>query len=244
MLSILSAAVFLVASILPLDAGFGVSQLNGFNVYPAAGGPVVITFASSATLTNNATTYTFTAAGIGTASSDRLVVVSASGNASSDPNSNVSSLTIGGNAATIVDQITTTGGGMVCALYYLLVTSGTTADIAVTFGEGQSHAAIGVWAITGWGSQTPTDSDKAQSSTGVSQSLSTVTIDSNGGAVFGYGDDVNAGTTWTNATEDYDDAVEAADQQSGAHTTTAGTPTVTADGATGNLCMVGAAWGP
>lgn len=79
------------------------------------------------------TTADYSAAPIGDASSDRLVVVVI---CSSDSNSiyNISSATIGGIAATIIQSSASSVARKV-GIVYAFVPTGTTADIAVTYSE-------------------------------------------------------------------------------------------------------------
>ena len=105
----------------------------------------VLTYQTQTTNVANLTTYVFTAQAIGTAAADRHVIagVRFSGNTQST----VLSATIGGVAATIVNQ--TTAGSNVAALIVALVTAGTTADISVTIASSALRAGCGVWSAVG-----------------------------------------------------------------------------------------------
>lgn len=108
--------------------------------------------------TSTATVYTFTSASIGTASSDRHVIVGVvrpgSGAAT------VSSMTIGGVSATI--DLTVGANLSGAGFGRLLVTSGTTATIVVTMSASAASCGILVWTIKGAPSLTVSDTDQTQ----------------------------------------------------------------------------------
>ena len=105
-----------------------------------------LTYVGSDNRTAGSTIYTFTAEPIGTATSDRVIVVGAMLNAGGART--VSSITLGGNAMT---SIVGTSSASNCALFRISVATGTTADIVVTGSGASSGCFIVVYSLTGWG---------------------------------------------------------------------------------------------
>jgi hypothetical protein len=127
--------------------------------------------------TTGATTYTFTTANIGTAASDRVIVVGVMLNSS--VSRTVSSVTLGGNAMT---SIVGTNSASNTALFRISVASGTTADIVVTGSGGANGCYVVVYSLTGWGTVTTYNSNSAA---GSSATISTTIDTVSGGAVIG-----------------------------------------------------------
>jgi hypothetical protein len=92
----------------------------------------------------NTTTFTFTGKSIGTAASNRKVVVCVGGNADART---VSTLTVGGNSASLVKRQTNADG--TSEIWAVNVSSGTTADIVVTFSGAENTCGIGVYSLYG-----------------------------------------------------------------------------------------------
>lgn len=129
-------------------------SLIGFGV-GAQGGALTLTPQSSAQSASDLTAYTFATQGIGTASSDRIVIVAVNGvNVSSG--TSLSSATIAGVSATILVQRTNNAAGVdnITAVIAAAVPTGTTGDVVLTFSTGQLKAAISTYSMTG-GSITP-----------------------------------------------------------------------------------------
>lgn len=177
---------------------------------------------------SNVTTYT--AASVGVASSDRIVVVAIGKEVASV---SVSSVTIDGGAATLADGATFNDMG--AWLYYRALPSGTTADIAVTWSGAitstQNH--IAVYAVTGGtlstaGNDTSDDMDATDPLT-----TGSTTIPANGGmlavAVGAMDAGGGSGKTWANLTEDIDSDVGVF-KFTTATSTTSGTATRTCTG--------------
>lgn len=199
-----------------------VTHLSGFGGYTASSsGPAAIAFAASAVSSTNATSYTFTAHSIGTASSDRYVAVAVVVLATT-----ITSLTVGGASTT---QLVLRNTGSKYTAVYITdapVTSGTTADVVVNCAGTAGCCGIGTYAITGLVSTTPVHTaTTATDNSG--QSLNT-TAD---GVAIGVAstDDEPQTWTWTNITEAYDQTVDAGARvvHSGAAINTASTTTIT-----------------
>lgn len=186
------------------------TQLVGFG---AGGEPKILTYIGETSATNNATVYTFTGASIGTAASDRRVIVAVMGGGS---NSGVtlSSVTVGGVTATINGQAT--NGNSVGAIVTAAVPTGTTGDIVVTFSGQKERCNVGVWSATGLTSNAAIDFDSGTADPG------TATLDAViGGFCIALAVSSNTTTlTWTNVTENYDVQPESADTASGASAAT------------------------
>lgn len=125
---------------------------------PAGGLAVTATYKETTSRTNHSFT-----ADIGDAAPDRLVIV-----AIAVGGTNISSVTIGGNAATIHCN-GSASGFQSAAIASLSVASGTTADIVITTSSSDEPVEAVVYAATGLSSTTPTG---AVASTGHPISLS------------------------------------------------------------------------
>lgn len=193
-------------------------------------------YVTSAKSSSNATTYTFSTTSIGTASSDRIVVVQPEFRSNgTNPTGGVTSLTVAGNSA--AEQVQQISGRQTGSIWSLLQTTGTTADIVVNLADQAAQGGIGVWAMTGTGGNaTASDTDKA-----AANNITGLTVPANGAAICGAFNGGPNAHTWSGASERYDVAVESAMQMSGADTTTSGTNTITA---TNGVSVWGAAWGP
>lgn len=119
----------------------------------------------------DATSYTSTASALGTASSDRVVIVAlASG--TSGANANFSAVTVGGVSATRI--VNTTGGGStrLLEMWFALVPSGSTGDIVVTASSTVQRLALDWWTITG-----------TTQTTYAARNAANVEVNTNGGSI-------------------------------------------------------------
>jgi len=108
-----------------------------------------LTFLQSANSVSSSATYTFTSQNIGTASSDRYIVIAITGGNGST--TNITGVTIGGNAMT-KENGNASAAGTVSAIYRLLVTTGTSATVVVTFSSAVTlFCCINMYALTGFG---------------------------------------------------------------------------------------------
>lgn len=171
--------------------------------YPGGGvDPATITFIGSNSSTANSTSYTFSAQGIGTAAADRLVIVGVVGNSGSAHS--ISGVTIGGVSANLVIQ-QAAAGNTALGLYALLVTSGTTADIVVTFDTTSGLCGIGVWNANKLLSTTATDSDRAVGTDPVNAQIN---VSAGGVALACSAARNGTSTAWTGLTESADFVIE------------------------------------
>lgn len=186
-------AVFYLAATIVAQAGF---LINSYSV-AAGGGPAdaTVTFIGCTELTTDLTTYSYTSAAIGTASSDRIVIVAAMGVDTGQNDFSTSSMTIGGvTAAEQVDTASTLQASQ-ASIYTLLVTSGTTATIAVTYSEAITSSTICVWSTTGLSSATKTDFASAVQCTSGDCVLDTDV--QAGGIIVGATNYIDNSKTWT-----------------------------------------------
>lgn len=246
LLSIVLLLSILTQGLVPASGMFGVTNLSGFGVGSdaVAAGPVTCTYVTALSNTGNLSTYTFTAASIGTAAAGRIIVVVTHQVATTGPNTAPTSLTIDGVTATLAGSAWMEDATMT-AIYYLVDATGTTADIVINEAEAQNRAAIGIWAVYD-ANATPTDTDGTNANASTI-SITALTIPSNGCGIAGSSITAagSATTTWTGMTERHDTYVETSMDASGADDNTPGTPTITAAGGPiRDRSMAGVAFGP
>lgn len=204
------------------------------------GGSASVTFVNSYESGTDTGTYTFSACDIGVADADRTVIVTVNSRRAGTP-STVSGVTVGGNAATEVVQVSAgPTNSTVSAIYAIDVPSGTSADIVVTLANTMLRCAIGVYRCTGI-SATPNDTATSSSSGG----SGTVTATA-GGCVIGTS---ASGSTnpyvWSGITENYDVQIAAETARaSGAslETASAGDVSISWTGPTVDVSSAYAAW--
>lgn len=157
----------------------------------------VLDFTDSDTSSADQSTYTFTNRAIGPANNNRLVVVvTQAGN----NGSRVSSVQIGGVAATELVDVATNGP---CAIYARVVPTGTTATIAITYNASQNGCLFQVYTITGLSSTTPVSTYSATNN----DPSTTINVPAGGIVIAGAHSDANTTATWTGADEDFDGTV-------------------------------------
>jgi hypothetical protein len=204
----------------------GVTQLIGFG----AGGvalPATISFTASAVNPANLTVYTFSGVAIGTAAANRKIVIAVCQHSTA-----VSGITVGGDAATVV-KVSANSNNDTELWQRNAVSSGTTADIVVTFpGGGTIGIGIGVWAIYDAQDAASDTGGSAGPSDGGDPASAPLTIPAGGVALGAACNNVSGTptTVWTNLTEVYDEQVDTNRSQSGASkaVSVAETPTITA----------------
>lgn len=165
-------------------------------------------FAAFASDPANLTSYTFTGVSLGTVSVGRFVVVCVMGWSGSTATRTVSSLTLGGTAATALINPATQYAGAIFGLY---VPTGATADIAVTFSGSMVNAAIAVYAVTSLASTTPVSSGNAGPTAATSRTVTLTTAP--GDVVIGHamaGPAAGSITSWSGVAQDTTSALETA----------------------------------
>lgn len=185
---------------------------------------------------SSSTAFTYTAQNIGTANSNRIVIVGVGLFNAGSAVASISSLTVGGNTATsIVDNLFNFSATRV-AIYAIAVSSGSTADIVVNLSGNATTCGIGVYSMVS-SSLTVTASNTASAGIVTGTSVSTNITTNLDAAVVGFLYGVNNGaTTWTGLTEDFDIDTRSTENFSGAKlypSTTSGSLTVSATKASG-----------
>ncbi len=151
---------------------------------------------ASAVSGTDATTYTFSAQALGTAASDRYILIGAVARATASRT--LDSVTVGGVSATAIvnHEASSSNSG----LWLAAVPTGTTGDVVLTFSAGMLRAGIAVWRLDGIDT-TPTDTD----SSAADPATANITI-SAGGVAFSSSfiaiSTTTLTTSWTNLTED------------------------------------------
>ncbi len=157
-----------------------------------------IEFNDSVQSSSDSTTYTFTDVDLGTPAADRCVIISAYGKKFGVA-SDLSSLTVGGTGATIIDVANGTDGNTsIVALTAYELAEGATTTVVVTWANGMIRSGIGVWSA--YGLESCTSPFQVASSTGGDPS---VDLDiPEGGVTVGAGvGDVSG--TWSGLPEDF-----------------------------------------
>lgn len=176
----------------------------------------------------------YTSIPIGVASVDRLVVVAVAGFNSVDART-VTSVTIGGVAATLIENNSST---LLNAFAYATVPSGTTATIVVTLsGVANRGQGIGVWEIKGLSSTTPLQTGSVVNTTSINFSAATP----GSIAILAATSNNLAGVSWTNATGDFDDQTSVMFGWAGASAILSG-PTTISVTRTPSYRLTGAVW--
>jgi len=163
----------------------------------------VATYVTSTGSGSSGSSFSFSATSLGQVSQSRIVVVGVSARMSSGGAAGVTSLTIGGTAATQLVQTADTTTGIVAGLYALQVPSGETATIAAGLSGTALACNISVWAVDGARSSTPFTTGSSTSDPGAVSltfpAYSTV-------LAVGGSDNAPPNTTWSNATKRFDGA--------------------------------------
>lgn len=205
--------------------------------------PVTGGFRNSYTDTVGRTTYNFASSDIGSAASDRVVVVAIFSTGSNNNKSISGTPTIDGVNASIAVSINMAANDPMLAIIFANVTTGnSTGTISFTLNAAASRAAIGVWALYN-ADLSPTTASHAFATT-TSRSAALTILD--GGFGICGGGHTNTATTgfgWTNATERYDATWGNNTRQSGADLTASATVTATIN-TNAVMGLVGAAFAP
>ncbi len=121
----------------------------------------VATFEAQYVSSADATAYTFSSADLGSAASNRSIVVGVgAGRSSATPARIVNSMTINGVTATFAARQTTLNDNAGAEFWSAPVPTGTSGDIVVTFNAAMVRAGIGVWSVTDLGPPLDSDGDK------------------------------------------------------------------------------------
>lgn len=208
------------------------------------GGPhppaATVTYIGGTANTTSQTTYTFTNHAIG---GPGLIVVGyakESGDFTNDP-----TITIGGNTARLV--VYSAGSSLQCGIGSLVVSSGTTATITVSWpGTAAARCQVNVWRIQNYMSDIELDTFFVtnETSTAIDDNIDVLA----GGVLIGVmvGNTNSITVTWTGVTENYDASIGgAAARASGGsieNTATEANRLVRAAGTSDNRSLCAASW--
>jgi hypothetical protein len=167
--------------------------------------PSEISYITNASDSVDRSVYTFSGQSIGPASNDRVVIVTIGSRVNAS--TTLSGVTIGGVTATEIAyaQNVHAGGTEHCAIYAAKITSGTTAEIVVTFTGPSLRCAIGVFAKTGSTGVSSFDTDTDITDTSGEFGVS-VDVPDNGTVLCAAFCGASGSTSWTfsGVTEDFD----------------------------------------
>lgn len=200
----------LVAALLICVSTFSHAQWTGvFNPMvmqrPSAAGVASVVYVDDAVSNVAGNTTTFTGINFGSAASSRKIVIGV-GRGPTGAFGTVSSVTIGGIAATFINSAATTTED--AELWIAAVPTGTSGTVAVTWTNSATDVGLGVWALYNT-SITPTDTASDNNS---NPATDTINIAAGGAAVgYVYHRSNTDPTTfsWSNLTEDFDVTVQA-----------------------------------
>lgn len=192
------------------------------------GGPVQITFASSAVSSSTSSTYTFSSRSIGSTGNSRYCIIAVDG-VSDTALRTISSVTLDyGTGAQAASALVTApsspaGAWTVTALYSVACPSGTTGTVVVTWSAAQVRTGIGIWAVYN-SNGTASNTQTSTASTG----SVTLNVPANGGGIAAIeGTSGGSSYSWSGLTENYDELVTSVTYHSGASLTfTAANPTL------------------
>jgi hypothetical protein len=222
--------------------------ITGRGALDTAGGGIVfaLDWQSGANESSGLTTITYASLAFGAADANRTIAVAIAARMTTV--NTISSVTIGGIAATLVAgsvvQVSGTNGAN-SAIYQAAVPSGTTGDVVVTYGAAAARTGVSVYRLI-TGTPTATSANTYANASG-NPAAAAITIPSGGkgfAAVF-----QTSGTsvyTWSNATPsggDYQVSAGGASRFSSATVTSTGSPSADVGSATSQI-LTTAAWGP
>lgn len=181
------------------------------------------TFQTNTFSTSSSTNYSFSTQAIGTAASDRRVIVGVSGTGGVGSNPAVSSVTVGGISATLLKR-QQGSNAQSAELWIADVPTGTTATIAVNWSTLMSRMGLGVWSCVGLTSDTPIATGGLGGASGFSTSNTGINISASpdGFAVAYAYNNGSTSLTWTNVSSRFLEVIASPRTHSGADTATTG----------------------
>jgi len=190
-----------------------------FPIYsPASAAVATITFTANGESTGTGAARTFSSTAIGTAADNRVIIVSVGTTGGGGGTDDCTSVTVGGTGLSkLVSKVHT--DHQIAQIWAGSITSGTSADIVVTWARTASRTGIGVWAAYGIGTMEDSGSASISSS---SSAMSTDLDISAGGVAMGYtfvstgGEGASTSFTWSNLTENFDENIDPTGNHSGA----------------------------
>ena len=185
---------------------------------PATAAAATISFTANGELTGTGSARTFSSMALGTAADNRYIIVAIGTTGGGGGTDNCNSVTVGGTGLSKLVSKNHTDH-QIAQIWAGLITSGTSADIVVTWARTASRTGIGVWAAYGIGTMEDSGSASISSS---SSAMSTDLDISAGGVAVGYtfvstgGEGASTSFTWSNLTEDNDSGIDATGNHSAA----------------------------
>lgn len=202
--------------------------------------PAILTYVGSNASTANATSHTFTSESIGTAATDRYIIIGVTAENNLGART-ISSVTVGGVSATqVVFREHSTGSFWTqAAIYIVPYPTGTTATIVVNWSASNNMCGIGVWNATQLQSATATNTNS-----NTSDPLTATLNVAPGGIAIGCAAAFPSGATpitytWTNMSERHDGVVEGTVTQTGADTSLVNGNSSLSVTCTGSIAMLG-----
>jgi hypothetical protein len=212
--------------------------------------PATHSFTANSVLTTVVNPYTFSGVAIGTAAADRKIVVVTDTAGGGGGTAGVSTLTIGGSTATQLVAVSTSDNTTSEIWALNNVSSGTTADIIITWNTTRSRCGIGVWAVYA-AADTASDTVSIGNDPDANISTTALAIPANGVAIAGH--ILNKGApaatvTWSGLTERYDAAVGNSSDSGASKEVSAAEPaptiTVTISASGNQNCFTAVAFAP
>jgi len=205
--------------------------LNKF-LSASSSAPVTLLYKHEDGTTSVSTSFSFSSIYVGDGFSDRLIIVAVCGGDGS-ANHTLTDVQIDSVSATIHAAPTAPGGGTSltnCGIASLVVPTGNSIDIDVTWSSAPDGCAIVVYTLAGYNSATPVDTYSDVSTSGSTTMSATIDLRENGATVFVAGLKSNF-DNWSSATSDhyFDDSKKgiAAAHITGSPTTLSHVETVT-----------------
>ena len=216
-----------------------------------AGSPkITCSFTASAGVTADGAVKTYSSVAIGTASSARYVIVAAGTTGGGGGTDDINSITVGGTGLTNTGVTALHTDHTLIEFWAGNITSGTSADIVVTYARSAKRAGIAVWQATGIGSILDSGSANVTNSTNLMSDTINVAA---GGLVLGYAFHADGNTITTSweptLTEDFEANINVGGDHSAATATFASAHTALpfgakADSAPDYGLTVFASWSP
>ncbi len=186
---------------------------------PSASAATVAYTDNKVSATASTAVRSFSSCDIGTASSDRVVIVAIGTGGGGGGTDDCTSVTVGGTSLT--KQFSRLHTDHLIAQFWAgTITSGTSATIVVTWSRAANATGIGVWATTGLDISGGTTDDGSAVLSSSSSDMSADLDISAGGIALGYcanlaGEDVNPTYSFTNLTTNFNSAMDYARSQGG-----------------------------
>lgn len=225
---------------------FAHQELIGFaSSAEEASGPVALSFLVDASSASDLTTYTFSSLSLGTAASNRYILVAVGRQRFGTP-STVSSLTVAGvSASQVVDQGSSNANQQAVSIWIAAVPTGTTGDVVVTLSAGHLRCGVSIFRmVNASGTAHATGGDAVGTTVG---SIA-INVPANGAALAAFINNGNTTLTWTGVTERTELDVDGSDFGAASNNfTSASTPlTIECTQASDNspFGMVAASFGP